>query len=427
MPIYEDFLFYVWQFKVFNKSDLKTIDGQPIELIYNGVLNKNAGPDFQDAKIRIGNTEWIGNVEIHVKASDWDRHNHTQDKAYNNVILHVVYENDKSVLRQDGTPIPTLEIKPFIYPNIEGQYEALMQNLNWIPCEKQLANIEELHLESWLLRMLIERLEEKSRQFIEVLEEYKGSWDDAFYIILARNFGFKTNALPFEMFARSLPQQILAKHKNNPFQIEALVFGQAGFLDAELEDEFHRKLKNEYSFLKAKYDLKPMDKYLWKFLRLRPQNFPTLRLAQFSGLIVKSSHLFSRILEIGEPKHIAELFKQLPVSSYWNTHYRFTKQADNVSVQLGSSSINNILLNSVAVTLFSYGKYTDNDIIKDRAISLLETIPFEANQITQRFLEIGVKKGNSDRSQALLHLKKSYCDLKKCLNCAVGTKIVSPN
>lgn len=427
MPIYEDFLFYVWQFKVFNHQNLKTIDGQPIELIYNGVLNKDAGPDFQGAKVKIGDTEWAGNVEIHIKSSDWERHNHTQDKAYNNVILHVVYEYDKAVMRNDGTAVPTLEIKPFIYSNIENQYKALVQNLNWIPCEKHLSAVEELYLESWLLRMLIERLEMKSERFLETLTEYKGSWDDAFYIALARNFGFKTNAVPFEMLARSLPQQILARHKNNPLQIEALIFGQAGFLDDSLDDDFHSSLRREYSFLKAKYNLKPIDKYLWKFLRLRPQNFPTLRLAQFSSLVIKSSHLFSKILEVKEPKQIAGLFKELPVSPYWQTHYRFDRQAEGVSVQLGSTSVNNILLNSVAVTLFSYGTYTDDHAIKDRALNLLETIPFEANQITRRFLEVGVKKGNSDRSQALLHLKKSYCDLKKCLNCAVGTKIVNPN
>ncbi len=427
MPIYEDFLFYVWQFKVFDKNELRTVDNQLIELLYTGVLNKNAGPDFQEAKLKIGGTEWAGNVEIHIKSSDWDRHNHTADPAYNNVVLHVVYEYDKAVYRNDGTKVPTIEIKPFIHPNIQDRYKALMQNLNWIPCEKHIGTIDNLHLESWLLRMLIERLEQKSEAFVEILNEYKGSWDDAFYVALARNFGFNTNALPFEMLARSLPQQILARHKNNHVQIEALVFGQAGFLEGDSKDEFHKKLKQEYSFLKAKYNLKPIDKYLWKFLRLRPQNFPTLRLAQFSGLIIKSSHLFSKILEVDNIKEMSKLFTDLPVSDYWLTHYRFEKEAEAVSTQLGNSSVNNILLNSVALSLFSYGKCTGNEAIQDKAISLLEILPFELNQITNRFIEIGVRKGNADRSQALLHLKKSYCDLKKCLNCAVGTKIVNPN
>jgi hypothetical protein len=229
------------------------------------------------------------------------------------------------------------------------------------------------------------------------------------------------------MLARSLPQQILARHKNNPLQIEALVFGQAGFLEHDSEDAYHKSLCNEFRFLRAKYNLKPIDKYLWKFLRLRPQNFPTLRLAQFSALIIKSSHLFSRILEVNDINEVAKLFTDLPVYEYCLTHYRFDKEAEGVATQLGNSSINNILLNSVAITLFSYGKCTGNDAIQDRAISLLEIIPFELNQITNRFVEIGVKKGKADRSQALLHLKKSYCDLKKCLNCAIGIKIVNPN
>ncbi|MBC7913567.1 MAG: DUF2851 family protein [Pyrinomonadaceae bacterium] len=427
MPFYEDFLFYVWQFKVFSQQDLKTVDNQPIKLIHTGVLNRDAGPDFEHASLQIGDTEWAGTVEIHIKASDWLRHNHSNDKAYNNVILHVVYEYDTAVYRNDGTQIPTLEIKQYIYPGIEDQYQALMENLNWIPCEKHIGKIETIHLESWFMRMLIERLEKKSVLFLEILNEYKGSWDDAFYITLARNFGFKTNALPFEMLARSLPQHLLAKHKNNILQIEALVFGQAGFLEEAGTDQYQQKLRNEYTFLKAKYNLKPIDKYLWKFMRLRPQNFPTLRLAQFASLVHISSHLFSKLLEVPDAKQIATLFKNLPVSSYWLTHYRFEKEAEKVSVQLGADSINNILLNSVAITLFSFGKYTDNDEIKERAILLLETLPFESNQITQRFIDIGVKKGNSDRSQALLHLKKTYCDLKKCLNCAIGTKIVNSN
>lgn len=427
MPFYEEFLFYVWQFKVFSQHNLQTVDHQPLKLIHTGVLNRNAGPDFEQAKVVINGTEWVGTVEIHIKSSDWLRHSHTSDKAYNNVILHVVYHHDTLVYRNDGTVIPTLEIKPYIFPNIESQYEALMQNLNWIPCEKHIANITEIHLETWFSRMLIERLEEKATQFEAILQEYKGSWDDAFYIALAKNFGFKTNALPFEMLARSLPQQILSRHKNNALQIEALIFGQAGFLEDALSDEYHQQLSKEYKFLKAKYNLKPIDRYLWKFLRLRPQNFPTLRLAQFSALVVKSSHLFSKLLEIKEPSKIGDLFKELPVSAYWLNHYRFEKQAEKVSVQLGDTSIENVLLNSVATTLFTYGRYIGTEEIQNRAVELLEFIPFEYNQISQRFLDIGVKKGRSGKSQALLHLKKTYCDLKKCLNCAIGIKIVNSN
>ena len=323
MSFHEDFLFYVWQFKLFNQQDLKTVDNQSLQLIKQGSLNKDAGPDFLDAKLKIGETEWAGNVEVHIKASDWERHNHSHDRAYNNVVLHVVYENDRPIYRNDGTLVPAVELKQRISKNLESQYRDLMQNLNWIPCEKHIASVDDLHLESWLLRMLIERLDAKSEQFIHILNEYKGSWDDAFYITLARNFGFKTNALPFEMLARSLPQQILAKHKNSALQIEALIFGQAGFLQEESDEEYPTQLRKEYLFLQQKYKLKPIDKYLWKFLRLRPQNFPTLRLAQFSALVLKSSYLFSKVLEVKQPGEMASLFKDLQVSDYWHSHYRF--------------------------------------------------------------------------------------------------------
>jgi len=426
MPTHEDFLFYVWRHKVFNQQDIKTVDGQHLEIIENGILNTDAGPDFQGARIRVGDTEWAGNVEIHVRASDWRRHSHSSDKAYNNVILHVVHEYDQPAYRNDGTEIPVFQIGPHIHAGTEKNYKSLVENLNWIPCEKHLGSVDDLHLQSWLLRMLIERLENKSEEFFHTLHEYKGSWDDAFYISLARNFGFKKNALPFEMLARSLPQQILAKHKNNALQIEALIFGQAGFLQNDFEDDYHRGLSQEDRYLRAKYHLQPIDRSLWKFLRLRPQNFPTLRLAQFSALVFKSSHLFSKILDLKDCSALREVFKALPVNSYWSKHYRFGKVAGSVNVQLGTSSINNLLLNSVAVTLFSFGKYTNSDEIKDRAIQLLEDLPFEANEITRKFVASGIKMGRSDRSQALLHLKKSYCDLKKCLNCAIGTKIVNP-
>jgi hypothetical protein len=427
MSVYEDFLTYLWQFKAFNRLGLKTVDGSPLTIINVGYLNKDAGPDFQDVSIQIGDTKWVGSVEIHVKASDWERHGHTGDKAYNNVILHVVYENDALVFRPDGTPIPALELKPYINQETEDRYRSLVQNLNWIPCEKHIAEIDHLPMESWLLRMLIERMELKSAQLIALVEELKGSWDDAFYISLARNFGFKTNALPFELMARSLPQQLLAKHKNSARQIDALLFGQAGFLEDDFDDEYPQHLKTEYQFLKAKYRLQPIEKHLWKFLRLRPQNFPTLRLAQFSALVVKSSHLFSKVLEISDPKKIAKLFTGLTLHPYWSAHYRFDTTTQAVSTQLGISSIHNILLNSVAVTLFAYGQYTDNEEFRERSIKILETIPFEDNQITRKFVDIGVRRGNSDRSQALLHLKKVYCDSKKCLSCAIGTKIVNPN
>jgi Protein of unknown function (DUF2851) len=440
MHLTEDLLHYLWKFRLFNNHELKTADGEILEIISTGIHNKHAGPDFENAKIHIGQTLWAGNVEIHLRSSDWSRHQHQYDKAYNNVILHVVYQHDQQILRTDGTEIPVLVVENLIPPTIANNYTQLMQGLNWIPCEKLLVNVDSFHVKNWLSRVLIERLEEKTRLVNARLTEYKGSWDDAFYIIMARNFGFKVNAVPFELLARALPQQILAKHKNNPLQIEALIFGQAGFLNEnqainhlkaaiysnkDIKDEYAKKLKREYQFLQKKYKLTSVDKYIWKYMRLRPQNFPTIRLAQFAALIIKSSHLFSKILEIKDVKMIKKLFYDLPVNVYWHTHYRFDAEASGSSTQLGEQSVNNILINTVAVFLFAYGKSTDDVSYINRAMALLENVSAEANQIINRFKQIGIESDKAYASQALLQLKKTYCDEKKCLHCGIGIKLIN--
>ena len=423
MTFTEDLLHYVWKFRLFNQQNLLTDCGLPVEIISNGLHNHHAGPDFENALIRIGDTTWAGNVEIHIRSSDWERHNHQLDPAYNNVILHVVYVCDKEVFRENHTSVPQLCISG-IPETVISNYVNMMHGLNWIPCEKQIGEVDEFVVKSWLYRVLIERLERKCENFKVLLEEYKGSWDDAFYVMLARNFGFKTNALPFELLARSLPQQVLAKHKNNPLQIEALVFGQAGFLEQKFTDDYPKQLRREYTFLRKKYELSSVDHYTWKYMRLRPQNFPCVRLAQFAGLIFKSSHLFSHVLEVKSAAEISKLFEELPLNSYWETHYRFDAISENSSKQIGNQSINNILINTVAVALFAYGRHVGQQSFIDRSIDLLEHIPAERNQVISRFGEIGFRPVNADHSQALIQLKQSYCDAKKCLHCGIGVKLL---
>ncbi len=425
MHFNEDFLHYIWQFRLFDRDELVTAQGEEIVVVSVGIHNKNAGPDFEHAKIKIGGTLWAGNVEIHLRSSDWERHRHTLDKAYENVILHVVFEHDQAVYRLDGSEIPTLILKGRISPELELRYSGLMQNLNWIPCENIVSTVDKFHTNSWLSRVLVERLEEKHEIVSQLVAQLKGSWDDAFYVMLARNFGFKTNALPFEMLAKSLPQQILAKHKNSSFQIEALIFGQAGYLTDGFNDEYPETLKEEFNFLKQKYNLRPLEVFVWKFLRLRPQNFPTIRLAQFAALIVKSSHLFSKIIEVKDVKAIKALFSELPVNNYWQTHFRFDTEISKASPQLGSDSINNILLNTVAVFLFSYGKYMGKEYFINRSLALLESLPPETNHIINRFTKIGLSPEHAGASQALLQLKKMYCDTKKCLTCGIGAKLIN--
>lgn len=421
----EDFINFIWRFRLFDQKKLLTTKGEPIAIISPGYYNSHAGPDFIDVKVRIGSTTWFGSAEIHIRTSDWELHGHTRDKAYNNVILHIVYENDCRVFRNDGTEPAVLVIRPFIYKNIENRYEALIKNLNWIPCEKQIALIQPIYIQNVLQRMLVERLEEKSRLTFSFLEKSRGDWNETVYIMLARNFGFKLNALPFELLARSLPFQILEKHKNSLFQLESLFFGQAGFLDAEPEDEYTALLQKDYFFLKHKYSLKAIDSYLWKHLRLRPQNFPCIRLSQFTSLIHQSFSLFSKLIEINDPKVIRDLFNSVLATDYWQAHNRPGKVSRAISPDLGKESIDNILINTVSVILFSYGKYIDKNEYIERAINLLESIPIETNHIIKRFKSIGVKTLGADSSQALLQLKKKYCDQKKCLNCALGARIIN--
>lgn len=424
MDIPEDFLHYVWQFRSFDNSGLASTTGEELKIISTGFLNRNAGPDFSNAKIQIGETLWVGQVEIHLKSSDWEKHNHQADKSYDNVILHVVLEHDAEVMREDGSIIPVLILKNRIAQSLIDNYYRLILNLNDFPCKAQIKNVDTLIVDSFLSRVVIERFEQKTKQVFECLSQLKGNWDDAFYHFLARNFGFKVNALPFELLAKSIPQHYFAKHKNNPEQIEALIFGVAGFLNDKFQDTYPAKLKCEFDYLKKKYLIKPIDVDLWKFMRMRPQNFPTLRLAQFSALIVQSNHLFSKIMEIKDVGELKKIFEKLPVNEYWKHHYHFRKKAEGVKIQLGKNSIDNILLNTVALFLFAYGKYTSTQFYVSRAIKLLESLPPEKNAITERFVTAGVRTDHAFASQGVLQLKKQYCDEKKCLSCGIGIKIL---
>jgi len=420
----EDFLHYVWQFKSFDFGDLKTATAETLKFIHQGFLNKNSGPDFSNAKIQIGDTIWAGNVEIHLRSSDWLRHNHQFDAAYENVILHVVYENDAEIKRRDGSVLPVLELKNRVSAELIIKYENLFLTLTDFPCVAQIKSVDQLIINSFLARTVIERFEQKTNLVIETLNQLNGNWDETFYRYLAMNFGFKINALPFELFAKCIPQQIYGKHKNNRLQIEALVFGSAGFLNDKFTEAYPEKLKKEFEFLQQKYKIKPIEVSIWKFMRIRPQNFPTIRLAQFAALIVQSNHLFSKIMEIKDVKELRKLFENLPVNNYWETHYHFKKEAVKLSTQIGKTSINNILLNTVALFLFAYGTHTGTQFYISSAIKLLESLPAEQNTITDKFTLAGVKLDHAFASQGVLQLKKQYCDEKKCLSCGIGIKIL---
>lgn len=419
----EEFLQFIWEHGLFTKNDLKTTDGRTVEIITTGQPNSDSGPDFFNARVRIGETTWAGNIEVHQKSSQWYRHRHNTDAAYDNVILHVVELNDSPVLIKSQA-LPTLKI---IYPvEILENYEQLLKSERWIACEDKLAEVDPFVLRFWFSSLMIERLELKTDDIMAILEQNKNNWNETFYQLLARNFGMKTNALPFELLAKSLPLNVLSKHKNDLFQIEALLFGQSGLLNETLlGDDYFLSLRKEYSYLYKKYGLSGIESHLWKFMRLRPINFPTIRIAQLAKLIHHSSALFSRILETENLEEMRKLF-DISASEYWNTHYSFNKiSKDNHSKTLGESAFNNLVINTIVPLLFVYGDQHLDQAMKDRALLMLEKLAPESNQIIRKWNDLGIDSRSAFETQALLQLKNRYCDNKKCLNCQLGAKIIT--
>ncbi len=418
----ESILHFVWQNKLFRAHNLETTEAETVEIIDVGRINTDAGPDFFNAKVRIGETVWAGNVEIHSNSSDWNKHNHQTDNAYNNVILHVVHKADGKVYRADGESIPQLELT--FSKQIEDNYEQLFSETKWIPCADKINLIPSIFIQSWKNALLTERLEQKMSAIEDLLSENNQHWEEAFYITLARNFGFGTNSQAFESLAKSLPISVLGKHKDNLFQLEALLFGQAGLLTLNEIDSYAVELQKEYNFLRLKFDLTPIDGSQWKLLRLRPDNFPHIRIAQFAALIHSSSKLFSKIVEHPEIKYLKQLFACEP-SSFWKNHYLFADESPVKNKNLGIQSVNSILINTVIPFLFCYASHKNDEELKDKAVQILEQIPSERNSIVTNWQNIGLSSKSAYDSQALLQLKKQYCDKKKCLRCRIGHKVLT--
>ncbi|MGC9374744.1 MAG: DUF2851 family protein [Bacteroidales bacterium] len=417
----EEFLHYLWKYTLFNTSNLRTQTNEKVEVINPGLHNMDAGPDFFNAKIKIGETTWAGNVEIHLKSSDWYHHQHHTDKAYDNVILQVVHQYDKDVYLSNNSLVPTMEIQ--FDEILLKNYEKLIDSESWIACEKDLHTVDNFLIQKWLEALMIDRLEDKVLRIKQELKQTQNNWEETFYRHLARNFGFKLNAEPFGLLARSLPLKVLAKHKNNLMQIEALILGQAGFLNEETGDDYYLKLKHEYQFLTRKFQLKPIAKHLWKFLRSRPGNFPTVRLAQFAALIFQSKSLFSKIVNEQDVRNIKHILKAKP-SEYWETHYHFNKKSIKKTKTLGQSAIQILIINTVVPFLFVYGKHTGKEEFCDRALRLLSQIKPENNSIISNWKRLGLKPENAFESQALIQLKNKYCTFKKCLQCPIGNYII---
>ncbi len=418
----EEFLQYVWQHKHFDSKKTYSNYNQEIEIISVGEKNTDAGPDFFNARIKIDNTIWAGNVEIHINASDWNKHKHQQDKSYNNVILHVVFNNDKTILNEKGNTIPTIQID--IKENVINNYKQLRISEKGIKCKSYINLVNPLYINFWIEKLLYQRLEEKSLIVEQKLIQNKNNWEDTFYQMLAISFGVKTNALPFELLAKSIPLNVFAKHKNSLFQIEALLFGQAGFLNKNTTDEYRGKLKSEYIFLKNKFNLTPIEKHLWKFLRLRPNNFPTIRISQFAALIYKSTNLFSKIINTNIIKDINDMF-DVSASEYWDTHYTFEKESKKRKKNTGKTFINNVLINTISAIIFAYGQQKNNNEKKEIAIKIIESLPAEKNHIINKWSELNININSAADSQSLIQLYNNYCKTNNCIKCEIGNKIIT--
>lgn len=402
----EELLHFIWQSKLLLHKSLQTTNGEPISIIHLGTYNRNAGPDFFNAKVKIGDTLWAGNVEMHIGASEWDKHAHQHDTAYNNVILHVVFVNDKVVLNNNGEALPTLELRSVIPTSLLQRYQSLQQQRNnHLPCEKIISIPPDITLQGWLQRLLIERIETKTDYIKELLVKTHHHYDQSFYVITARYFGMKTNAQPFEQLACMLPLTVLSKHKNNLDDILALVLGVSGLLN-KMGDQYAR-LKPLFEHFQRKYKLQQLDESIWKFGRTRPANFPSVRLVQFALLIYRSSHLLGKVLECESVQDLRKLFDMKAT---------FNGQ----KIAMGSDAVNLLLINSVLPFVFVYGKIQHQENLCEKVLDWYESLPAEHNSITRQFTSLGLPLKNASQGQAYIQLKSRYCNTLQCLHCSIG-------
>jgi hypothetical protein len=423
----EQLLHYAWKHKMLPLGDLHTTDGRTVEVIDPGLHNSNAGPDFFNAKVRIGGTLWVGNVELHLRSADWYAHGHDRDDRYNNVVLHVVSEADADVLTNDGHYLPQLVMQ--VPPQVRENYEALLHADRYPPCYKAIPGLSRLLVHSWMAALQTERLEQKTEAIRRRAERSNGSWEDAFFQTLARNFGFGLNGDAFEMWAQSLPMSAVGKHRDDLFQVEAMFMGQAGLLEPEsiplrhrdeaLGEAYFSSLRNEYSYLRHKFQMQPMQHSAWRFLRLRPQNFPHIRIAQLATLYHEGRLSLSSLLDCTTVDELRQLLSTR-VTPYWETHYGFGVGSPKSTKRLSRGSVDVIIINTAIPMLFAAGRHRKKDELCDRAFDLLEQMKAEQNHIITMWRECGLTVDSAADTQALIQLKREYCDRKDCLRCRFG-------
>ena len=421
----EDFLHYIWKYQIFSALSLQTTRGEVVAINNIGQHNHNSGPDFFNAQLIINEQLWAGNVEIHVKSSDWYVHHHEIDNAYDNVILHVVWEHDTEIFRKDNSEIPTLELKHYVDKNLLNTYQKLIQSKSWINCEGHFNEVDDFLFNNWLERLFIERLEQKSEVIEDLLERSNNNWEDVLFKMLLKNFGLKVNGEAFLSLANSIDFSVVRKLRNDTLDMEALLFGQSNLLEGDAQDGYYIDLKNNYGFLKQKYGLDNLGVLPLQFFRLRPPNFPTIRLSQFANLCDVRPNLFSNIIESKTKDQIYDLFN-IGVSSFWQNHYTFSKTSKTAKKVLTKSFIDLIIINTIIPIKFCYAKFQGKSI-DENLFQLIKQIKIENNSTISKFLELKNIEKNALNSQALLRLKHHYCDKNKCLHCAIGNSLIVKN
>ena len=430
--MHEAFVTYLWKHRLLKPYGLQTIEGESLTVIHPGIENTDAGPDFLSSRVRIGQAVWAGNVEVHVLSSDWYRHGHHRDEAYDKVILHVVHDFDRACFNSKGQPIPALVIRDQFDKEILKRYQTLEGMSDRMFCRRLLKTSDRYWITHWLSRMLIERLERKAIEMQHFLRFFGNDWEQLFHFFLARNMGARVNALPFGLLAQAVPISLIRKYRSHPAQLEALLFGQAGMLDESqagmldepCDDPYPGGLRREYLYLKRKHGLTPMQGSLWRFARLRPRNFPTIRIAQLSDLYQRPVRLFRACMEAPGTGELRRLL-QARASGYWDRHFRFGKRSPEMPKALGKEAIEVLMINTIAPISFVYGKLSGKDRLREKSLRILEEIPPEKNTIVRLWQDSGVRAVNASDSQAMLESSSMYCQQKKCLHCLIGYRLIA--
>ena len=420
----EQLLHFIWHRKLFQPDDLVTTQGETVEIIHTGIPNQDQGPDFLQARIKIDDQLWAGHVEIHIRSSAWYLHGHETDPHYNNVILHVVWTEDQPVYTADRFLIPCIELEGRVDPQLLARYHHLMNNQEWVPCASSLLQVSPLIRSTWLERLMAERLEHKTSHITTLLARTGQHWEQVFFVLLARQLGAPSNSDTMEELCLKIPWNVLRKHGNRLDQIEAILFGCAGMLEKESQEEYPGQLKKEFDFLKKKYAFGVLPGLRWKFMRMRPVHFPTVRIAQLAVMIYHTTHFITLLEEMETADQWIRRLMVQPANEFWKDHYHFSSTAPPCSKRLGKSTAEAIVVNVVATVMFLYGKIHGRPNLKEHALSLLRALPAERNAIISGWESCGWRVEDAGQTQSLLHLKKNYCDQRRCMHCAIGLQVL---